>query len=60
VQFARKLGADVVVFSTTPAKEAEARALGAGEFCLLGELGALTAPVDVLVLTGNSYPDFGA
>lgn len=33
LQFARAFGAEVTAFSTTPAKEAEARALGAHHFC---------------------------
>jgi D-arabinose 1-dehydrogenase-like Zn-dependent alcohol dehydrogenase len=60
IQFAAKLGAEVVVFSTTPAKEAEARSFGAKEFVLLAEPEKVSAPIDVLVLTGNSYPDFSA
>jgi D-arabinose 1-dehydrogenase-like Zn-dependent alcohol dehydrogenase len=60
IQFAAKLGAEVVVFSTTKAKEAEAKGFGAAEFCLLSEPEKVSAPIDVLVLTGNSYPDFSA
>jgi D-arabinose 1-dehydrogenase-like Zn-dependent alcohol dehydrogenase len=58
IQFAAKLGAEVVVFSTSPTKEHEAKAFGAAEFYLLAEPQKLSEPVDVLVLTGNSYPDF--
>jgi D-arabinose 1-dehydrogenase-like Zn-dependent alcohol dehydrogenase len=58
VQFAAKLGAEVVVFSTTKEKEAEAKGFGAQEFYLLSEPGKVKEPIDVLVLTGNSYPDF--
>ncbi len=58
IQFAAAMGADVVVFSTTAAKEAEARAFGASEFVLLGEVDKLSAPVDVLLLTGAKYPDW--
>jgi D-arabinose 1-dehydrogenase-like Zn-dependent alcohol dehydrogenase len=58
IQFADKLGAEVVVFSTKAEKEAEARGFGAKEFYLLGEPEKVKEPVDVLVLTGNSYPDF--
>jgi D-arabinose 1-dehydrogenase-like Zn-dependent alcohol dehydrogenase len=59
IQFADKLGGEVVVFSTTAAKEEEARAFGAREFYALGQPEEVKAPVDVLVLTGNTYPDFG-
>ena len=37
IQFAVKLGAEVVVFSSTPTKEAEAKAFGASEYCLASE-----------------------
>jgi D-arabinose 1-dehydrogenase-like Zn-dependent alcohol dehydrogenase len=58
IQFASKMGAEVVVFSTTKSKEAEAREFGANEFVLLNELDKLKAPVDVLVLTASKYPDW--
>lgn len=58
IQFASKLGADVVVFSTTADKEAEAKGFGANEFVLNSELDKLSAPVDVLILTANKYPDW--
>jgi len=60
VQFAAKLGAEVVVFSTSNEKEKEAREWGATEFCLLDQVGesSLKEPVDVLVLTGSKYPHF--
>lgn len=58
VQFADKMGAEVVVFSTKAEKEGEARGFGAREFYLLAEPEKVVAPIDVLVLTGNSYPDF--
>jgi uncharacterized zinc-type alcohol dehydrogenase-like protein len=59
VQFAHALGCDVAVFSTSPAKEAEARSLGAHDFIHAGDPAAMektansfdfiisTAPVDV-------------
>ncbi|KAK5663923.1 hypothetical protein OQA88_134 [Cercophora sp. LCS_1] len=58
VQFARKMGCEVVVFSTSQNKEEEAREFGAGEFILLDEMEKITAPVDVVVLTANRYPDW--
>lgn len=58
IQFAAKLGAEVVVWSTTPAKEKEARELGASEFYLLSELDKIVKPVDILVVAGSKYPDW--
>lgn len=58
IQFASKLGAEVVVFSTTAQKEEEARAFGAKEFYLLSEPEKIKEPIDVLVLTGSKFPDF--
>ena len=58
IQFASKLGADVVVFSTTSKKEAEAKAFGANEFYLLSEPEKVKEPIDILVLTGSVYPNF--
>jgi D-arabinose 1-dehydrogenase-like Zn-dependent alcohol dehydrogenase len=58
VQFARKLGTEVVVFSTSKGKEEEARKLGASEFYLLDELEKLPKPVNTLVVAGNKYPDW--
>jgi D-arabinose 1-dehydrogenase-like Zn-dependent alcohol dehydrogenase len=58
IQFAAKLGAEVVVFSSTPAKEAEAKAFGASEYCLTSEPEKISAPVDVLLLSGKGHPDW--
>lgn len=58
VQFARKLGTEVVVFSTSRDKEEEARKLGASEFYLLSETEKVVRPVDTLVVAGNRYPDW--
>lgn len=58
IQFASKMGAEVVVFSSTGEKEGEAKAFGAGEFVLSGEPGKVSSPVDVLLLTGSGYPDW--
>jgi len=58
IQFAAKMGTEVVVFSTSSDKEAEARGFGASEFVLLNEPEKVSAPVNVLILTGNRYPDW--
>lgn len=58
IQFAAKFGAEIVVFSTSDSKVDEAKRFGAKEFYLLSELEKITKPIDVLVLTGSSYPDF--
>jgi D-arabinose 1-dehydrogenase-like Zn-dependent alcohol dehydrogenase len=58
IQFAAKMGAEVVVFSTSADKEKEAREFGASEFVLLGELEKLGAPVNVLIVAGSKYPDW--
>ena len=58
IQFAAKLGAEVVVWSTTSAKEKEAREFGASEFYLLSELEKITKPVNILIVAGSKYPDW--
>ena len=58
IQFAEKMGFEVVVFSTSPDKEGEARGFGASEFVLLGEVEKVSKPVDVLIIAGNRYPDW--
>jgi D-arabinose 1-dehydrogenase-like Zn-dependent alcohol dehydrogenase len=58
IQFAQKLGTEVVVFSTSKSKEDEARKLGASEFCLLDGLDELQRPVHTLVVAGSKYPDW--
>ena len=58
IQFAVKLGAEVVVFSTSTSKEDEARQFGASEFCLLTEPEKVTKPVQALIIAGNSQPDW--
>ena len=60
IQFASKLGAEVVVFSTSASKEEEAKKFGASEFVLLSKPDEVKAPLDVLLLSGNQYPDFEA
>ena len=58
IQYAAKMGAEVVVFSTSASKEQEARGFGAAEFALLDQVEKIKTPVDVLVLTGAKYPDW--
>jgi D-arabinose 1-dehydrogenase-like Zn-dependent alcohol dehydrogenase len=58
IQFAAKLGSQVVVFSTTQAKEQEAREFGATEFYLTQEPSKISKPVDVLIIAGSTYPDW--
>ena len=58
VQFASKMGNEVVVFSTSADKEGEARGFGASEFVVGEECGGLKGPVDVLVVAGSRYPDW--
>lgn len=58
IQFARKLGTEVIVFSTSRSKEEEAKQLGATEFYLLDELEKLQKPVTTLVVAGSKYPDW--
>jgi len=58
IQFAKKLGAEVVAFSTSQSKEEEAKGFGADEFYILGEIGKMEEPVDVLVVAGNKQPDW--
>lgn len=58
IQYAAKLGAEVVVFSSSSTKETEARSFGATEFILLNEPERITRPVDVLVLSGAKYPEW--
>ena len=60
IQFASKLGAEVVVFSTSASKEDEAKRFGATEFVLLKKPDEVKKPLDVLLLSGNQYPDFEA
>lgn len=59
IQFAAKMGCEVVVYSTSAAKEAEARGWGASEFHLVSDMFETTkAPIQVLVIAGSHYPDF--
>ncbi|KAG8352709.1 hypothetical protein FVEN_g9405 [Fusarium venenatum] len=58
IQYANKMGADVVVYSTSASKETEARQLGAKEFHLIENMFDVKAPIDVLVICGTKYPDW--
>lgn len=58
IQFAAKMGAEVVVFSTSSDKEAEARAFGASEFVLMSEPEKIRAPVKTMIVSSNKYPDW--
>ena len=62
VQFARVFGAEVTAFSTSPAKEQEARALGAHRFVNTRETRALkevSGALDFILSTVNADQDWG-
>jgi uncharacterized zinc-type alcohol dehydrogenase-like protein len=62
IQFARVFGADVTAFSTSAAKETEARALGAHRFVNTRETRALkevSGSMDLIVSTVNADQDWG-
>lgn len=58
IQFAAKMGAEVVVFSTSPSKEEEAREFGASEFVPLKDPSKVSRSIDVLIVAGNTAPDW--
>ena len=58
IQFANKLGAEVVVFSSSHDKEEEARQFGAHEFCLMSEPEKIKKPIQVLIVAGARYPEW--
>jgi alcohol/geraniol dehydrogenase (NADP+) len=63
LQFARVFGAEVTAFSTSPAKEEEARGLGAHHFCNTREsksMKALAGSLDLIISTVNADQDWGA
>jgi alcohol/geraniol dehydrogenase (NADP+) len=63
LQFARIFGAEVTAFSTSPAKEAEAGALGAHHFCNAREskaMKALAGSFDLIVSTVQADQDWPA
>jgi len=63
IQFARVFGAEVTAFSTSPAKEEEARALGAQHFVNSLESKAMkevAGALDFIITTVNADQDWGA
>jgi uncharacterized zinc-type alcohol dehydrogenase-like protein len=61
IQFARVFGAEVTAFSTSPAKEEEARALGASRFVNSRETKAMrdvTGTLDLILSTVNADEDW--
>jgi uncharacterized zinc-type alcohol dehydrogenase-like protein len=63
IQFARVFGAEVTAFSTSPAKEEEARALGAHQFVNSLEsknMKDAAGTLDFIVTTVNADQDWGA
>ena len=59
IQFASKMGMDVVVFSGTESKEQQARQFGASEFHVIDGPEKLkgVGKVDILLVTSNVNPD---
>lgn len=60
IQFAAKMGCEVVVFSSTDSKKDEAINLGASEFCAAKGLDKLkvSRPIDHLLVTTSQQPDW--
>ncbi|KAH8889550.1 GroES-like protein [Thozetella sp. PMI_491] len=58
IQFAAKMGVEVVVISTTKEKQQEAMGFGASEFVLLGDVDKILSPLQVLVVTGARMPNW--
>ncbi|TAQ90204.1 hypothetical protein B7494_g1461 [Chlorociboria aeruginascens] len=59
IQFAAKMGCQVVVFSGTDSKKDEAKRLGASEFIATKNVEKLeTAPIDHLIVTTSFQPDW--
>ena len=52
------MGFDTIAFSTSAAKENEAREFGATEFYLTSEPEKISKPLDVLIVAGNGYPNW--
>lgn len=60
IQFAAKMGCEVVVFSGTHSKEEEARKLGATEFVAMKGVKKLEIkPINHLLVTASGQPDWG-
>jgi uncharacterized zinc-type alcohol dehydrogenase-like protein len=63
LQFARVFGAEVTAFSTSPAKEDEAKAMGAQHFCNTREskgMKALAGSLDLIISTVDADQDWSA
>jgi D-arabinose 1-dehydrogenase-like Zn-dependent alcohol dehydrogenase len=62
IQFAKKLGAHVTVFSSNDSKKQEALKLGASDFWLSKDLKAKKPDLklDYLVITATGHPDWEA
>ncbi|KAJ7629971.1 chaperonin 10-like protein [Mycena polygramma] len=60
IQFLAKMGASVIVFSSTDSKREQARGLGATEFYATKDVKALEIgkPLDHLIVTTNSLPNW--
>jgi len=60
IQFASKMDAEVVVFSSTENKREEALTLGAKEFYVINELETKKPEkdIDVLLVTTSKHPDW--
>jgi D-arabinose 1-dehydrogenase-like Zn-dependent alcohol dehydrogenase len=60
IQFASKMGGEVVVFSGSESKREEAMSLGAKEFYVAEELKTKKPekPLDVLLVTTSKHPDW--
>jgi D-arabinose 1-dehydrogenase-like Zn-dependent alcohol dehydrogenase len=60
IQFASKMGCEVVVFSSTASKKAEALQFGAKEFYAVADLGKTEniRPIDHLLVTTHTLPDW--
>lgn len=56
VQFASKLGVEVVALSASPNKKEEVLRLGASEFVLGSELENVLGLIDFLVIAGSAAP----
>lgn len=59
IQFASKMGCEVVVFSSVDGKKEEAKKLGATEFITTKDLNDLkTRPIDALLVTASFQPNW--
>jgi D-arabinose 1-dehydrogenase-like Zn-dependent alcohol dehydrogenase len=59
IQFAAKMGCEVIALSHSASKEEDARSLGASEFHTLSNIDTATfRPLDCLLLAGAAQPDW--